>query len=60
MQKNLINIIRMLWSVVYDFIFYVKNGLGETIPEEIEDKLDVIEMRCRPFAQDYDEEQESE
>ena len=42
-------IIAMLWSSIYDLRLLVK-GQGVKGLERIEQDLDVIEMRCRPYA----------
>lgn len=45
----MLKIISMLWSSIYDLLFLVK-GQGTKSLEQIEQDLDIIEMRCRPYA----------
>lgn len=45
----MLKIIAMLWSSIYDLLFLVK-GQGTKSLEQIEQDLDVIEMRCRSYV----------
>lgn len=54
-----LQIIRKLWSSVYDLLFLAK-GQGKKTLEQIETDLDVIEYACRKYADDSGEEQNSE
>lgn len=54
----MLKIISMLWSSVYDLLFLVK-GQGIKTLEQIEKDLDIIEMRCRPYA-DIDDVEETQ
>jgi len=51
----MLKIIAMLWSSVYDLLFLVK-GQGTKSLEQIEQDLDVIEMRCRSYVDADDSE----
>lgn len=48
-----IQIIRRLWSSVYDLLLYVKGTPVKSL-DEIQKDLDRIEYNCRPFANDDD------
>lgn len=45
----ILDIVRKLWSSVYDLLDYAKGGRRKTI-EQIESDLDEIEYLCRPYA----------
>ncbi|MDO4650193.1 MAG: hypothetical protein Q4B26_16260 [Eubacteriales bacterium] len=44
-----LKIIARLWSAVYDLLFYIQ-GTGKKTLEEIHSDLDIIEVMCRPYA----------
>ena len=45
----ILDIVRKLWSSVYDLLAYEKGDRSKTI-EQIEEDLDAIEYLCRPYA----------
>lgn len=51
-----LQIIRKLWSSVYDLLFLVK-GQGKKTIDQIETDLDIIEYACREHADDPGEEE---
>ena len=44
-------IISRLWSVIFDLLLYAKGKPAKSI-ETIERDIDVLEYRCRPYAQE--------
>lgn len=51
-----LQIIRRLWSVIYDLMLYIQNDSKKKSIDEIEDELDLLERACRR----YDEVDEGE
>lgn len=51
-----LQIIRGLWSAIYDLLLYIQGDSGRKPLDEIEDNLDVIEKACRKYenADDYE------
>ena len=52
-----LQIIRMLWSAVYDLLLYIQKGRNYKPLDEIQDNLDLIEIACRKYADTDDEEE---
>lgn len=52
-----LQIIRMLWSAVYDLLLYIQKGRSYKPLDEIQDNLDLIEVACRKYADTDDEEE---
>ena len=46
----MLDIIRRLWSSVYDLLFYIDGKSTKTL-DQIHDDLDAIEYLCRPYAE---------
>jgi hypothetical protein len=51
-----LQIIRGLWSAIYDLLLYIQGDSGRKPLDEIEDNLDVIEKACRKYenTDDYE------
>lgn len=49
-------IIRGLWSAIYDLLLHIQGDSGRKPLDEIEGNLDVIEKACRKYenADDYE------
>lgn len=50
-----LQIIRKLWSAIYDLVFLAKGTPTKSL-EDIEKDLNVIEYACRPYAESDDAE----
>ena len=44
-----LQIIRKLWSVIYDLLLYIQKDPKRKPLDEIEDNLDVLEKACRKY-----------
>ncbi len=44
-----LQIIRGLWSAIYDLMLYIQGDSGRKPLDEIEDNLDVLEKACRKY-----------
>lgn len=51
-----LQIIRRLWSVIYDLLLYIQKVLDHKPLDEIEDNLDILEKACRKYENIDDEE----
>lgn len=51
-----LQIIRRLWSVIYDLLLYIQKVPGHKPLDEIEDNLDFLEKVCRKYENIDDEE----
>lgn len=51
-----LQIIRKLWSVIYDLLLYIQKDPKRKPLDEIEDNLDVLEKACRKYenTDDYE------
>lgn len=51
-----LQIIRGLWSAIYDLLLYIQGDSGRKPLDEIEDNLDVLERSCRKYenTDDYE------
>ena len=49
-DKELLKITAKLWSAAYDLLLYDKGQSQKTL-DEIEQELDVLEYRLRPYAE---------
>lgn len=51
-----LQIIRKLWSVIYDLLLYIQKDPRRKPLDEIEDNLDLLERTCRKYenADDYE------
>lgn len=48
-EAKVLRIIRRLWSVIYDLLFYI-DGRGNKTLDQIHEEMDLIEALCRPYA----------
>ena len=44
-----LQIIRRLWSAIYDLLLYIQHDPNRKPLDEIEDNLDVLERSCRKY-----------
>lgn len=44
-----LQIIRKLWSVIYDLLLYIQKDPKRKPLDEIEDDLDLLERACRKY-----------
>lgn len=44
-----LQIIRRLWSVIYDLLLYIQHDPGRKPLDAIEDELDLLERACRKY-----------
>ena len=51
-----LQIIRSLWSAVYDLLLYIQGDSRRKPLDEIEDNLDVLERACRKYENADDNE----
>ncbi|WP_373102586.1 hypothetical protein [Blautia obeum] len=51
-----LQIIRGLWSAVYDLLLYIQGDSRRKPLDEIEDNLDVLERACRKYENADDNE----
>lgn len=51
-----LQIIRRLWSVIYDLLLYIQKVPDHKPLDEIEDNLDFLEKVCRKYENIDDEE----
>lgn len=51
-----LQIIRSLWSAVYDLLLYIQGDPRRKPLDEIEDNLDVLERACRKYENANDNE----
>ena len=51
-----LQIIRKLWSVIYDLLLYIQKDPKRKPLDEIEDHLDVLEKACRKYENTDDNE----
>lgn len=51
-----LQIIRRLWSVIYDLLLYIQKVPDHKPLDEIEDNLDILEKACRKYENIDDEE----
>ncbi len=51
-----LQIIRKLWSVIYDLLLYIQKDPKRKPLDEIEDNLDVLEKACRKYENTDDNE----
>ncbi len=51
-----LQIIRKLWSVIYDLLLYIQKDPRRKPLDEIEDNLDLLERTCRKYenTDDYE------
>lgn len=51
-----LQIIRKLWSVIYDLFLYIQKDPRRKPLDEIEDNLDLLERSCRKYenTDDYE------
>lgn len=52
-----LQIIRKLWSAVYDLLLYIQKDASRKSLAEIQDELDLIEIACRKYTDTDDEEE---
>nr|WP_295301095.1 hypothetical protein [uncultured Blautia sp.] len=45
-----LQIIRRLWSVIYDLLLYIQEDSKRKSLDEIEDELDLLERACRRYG----------
>lgn len=53
-----LQIIRKLWSVIYDLLLYIQKDPKRKPLDEIEDDLDLLERACRKY-EDIDDQEEN-
>lgn len=53
-----LQIIRKLWSVIYDLLLYIQKDSERKPLDEIEDNLDLLERACRRY-ENIDNEEEN-
>lgn len=53
-----LKIIAKLWSAVYDLLFYIDGNSNKSL-DQIHTDLDVIEIMCRPYADDVEWKEET-
>lgn len=51
-----LQIIRRLWSVIYDLMLYIQKDTKRKSLDEIEDNLDLLERVCRKYEDTDDTE----
>ena len=51
-----LQIIRKLWSVIYDLLLYIQKDPRRKPLDEIEDNLDLLERACRKYENTDDNE----
>lgn len=51
-----LQIIRKLWSVIYDLLLYIQKDPRRKPLDEIEDNLDLLERTCRKYENTDDNE----
>lgn len=51
-----LQIIRRLWSVIYDLLLYIQKDTKRKSLDEIEDNLDLLERVCRKYEDTDDTE----
>ena len=51
-----LQIIRKLWSAIYDLLLYIQKGPRRKPLDEIEDNLDLLERACRKYENTDDNE----
>lgn len=51
-----LQIIRGLWSVIYDLLLYIQGDSKRKSLDEIEDNLDLLERACRKYENADDNE----
>ena len=51
-----LQIIRSLWSAVYDLLLYIQGDPRRKPLDEIEDSLDLLERACRKYENTDDNE----
>lgn len=51
-----LQIIRSLWSAVYDLLLYIQGDPHRKPLDEIEDSLDLLERACRKYENTDDNE----
>ena len=44
-----LQIIRALWSAIYDLLLYIQGDSKRKALDEIEDNLDILERACRKY-----------
>lgn len=52
-----LQIIRRLWSAIYDLLLYIRHDSGRKPLDEIEDNLDLLERACRIYDDTDDTEE---
>jgi len=52
-----LQIIRKLWSAIYDLLLYIQKDQNRKPLDEIEDNLDLLERACRKYENIDDEEE---
>lgn len=45
-----LKIISALWSAIYDLLIYINKDPKRKPLDEIQDRLDILESQCRPYA----------
>lgn len=53
-----LQIIRKLWSAIYDLLLYIQKDPKRKSLDEIEDNLDLLERACRKY-EDIDNQEET-
>lgn len=51
-----LQIIRRLWSAIYDLLLYIQKDPNRKSLDEIEDELDLLERACRKYEDTDDTE----
>lgn len=51
-----LQIIRKLWSAIYDLLLYIQKAPRRKPLDEIEDNLDLLERACRKYENTDDNE----
>ena len=51
-----LQIIRGLWSAIYDLLLYIQGAPQKKPLDEIEDNLDILERACRKYENTDDNE----
>lgn len=46
-----LQIIRMLWSIIYDLVLHLKAS-GLDVPDKVQKKMDAAEAASRPYGEE--------
>ena len=46
-----LQIMRMLWSIIYDLILYIK-AFGLEVPDKVQERMDAAEAASRPYGEE--------